>query len=181
MFRACVFLVALLLASLLVAQSRPYNVGREPTTQDIEAKGPIVSTDGSGLPPGRGTATQGRLVYQEHCASCHGDKGQGTAGYPALVGGLGTLATHKPVRTVGSFWPYATTVWDYVNKTMPYQAPGSLKTDDVYSVTAYVLYLNGIIADHDEMNQKNLPNVRMPNRDGFIPDPRPDTFFGGRR
>jgi S-disulfanyl-L-cysteine oxidoreductase SoxD len=181
MFRTCVFLVALLLATLLLAQSRPYNVGREATTQDIQAKDTIVSADGSGLPPGRGIATQGRLVYQEHCASCHGDKGQGIAGSPALVGGQGTLATDKPVRTVGSYWPFATTVWDFVNKTMPYQAPGTLKTDDVYSVTAYVLYLNGIIADHDEMNQKTLPNVRMPNRDGFIPDPRPDTFFGGRR
>ncbi len=179
MFRTCVFLVALLLATLLL-QSRRYNVGREATTQDIQAKDMIVSTDGSGLPPGRGTATQGRLVYQEHCANCHGDKGQGMAGYPALVGGLGTLATDKPVRTIGSYWPYATTVWDHIRRTMPYTEPGTLTPNETYSVTAYILFLNGIIDEPVELNEKTLPKVKMPNRDGFVPDPRPDITLKAR-
>jgi cytochrome c len=93
---------------------------------------------------------------------------------PALVGGQGTLATARPLKTVGSFWPYATTLWDYINRAMPFDKPGLLKPSEVYAVAAYILNINGIIGDADVMDSKTLPRVRMPNRDGFVADPRPD-------
>lgn len=174
MFRFGVVLTTALLGSLVFAQARRYNIGREATPEEIRARDISVSPGGSGLPLGRGTPKEGRLVYQTKCSSCHGDRGQGTQDYPALVGGRGTLTTDKPLLTVGSYWPYSTTVWDYIHRTMPYQEPGTLTTDETYSVTAYILYLNGIIRQDDEMNEKTLPKVRMPNRDGFVPDARPD-------
>lgn len=94
--------------------------------------------------------------------------------YPALVGGQGTLAIKNPVLTVGSYWPYATTVWDYIHRTMPYQKPGSLTVNETYSVTAFILLMNGIVDEKTDLNERNLAQVKMPNRDGFIPDPRPD-------
>ena len=126
-----------------------------------------VGPDGVGLPSGRGTAAIGAAVYEQKCQACHGAKG---AGQPndRLVGGRGTLATGTPVRTIGSYWPYATTIFDYVRRAMPYVQPQSLSNDEVYAVTAYLLNLNGIIGEHDEMNARTLPNVKMPNRDGFI-------------
>ena len=174
MFRLGVILGTALLGSLVFAQTRRYNIGREATPEEIRARDISVSPGGSGLPPRRGTPKEGRLVYQARCSSCHGNGGQGTQNYPALVGGRGTLTTDKPLLTVGSFWPYSTTVWDYIHRTMPYQEPGTLTADETYSVTAYILYLNEIIHQDDEMNEKTLPKVRMPNRDGFVPDARPD-------
>lgn len=125
-----------------------------------------IPPSGEGLPAGSGTAKQGEAVYNAQCQACHGPKG---AGKPAdvLVGGIGTLATAKPVRTVGSYWPYATTLFDYTRRAMPTTKPLSLTNDEVYAVTAYVLYLNGIIGESAEMNAKTLPQVKMPNRDGF--------------
>jgi cytochrome c len=161
------------LALLLAAQSPRYGVGRTPTEQEIRALGVAVAPDGAGLPAGSGTAVEGREVFAARCAKCHGEKGEGGIG-PLLVGGQGTLATSKPVKTVGSFWPYATSVWDYVNRAMPFNQPGALTHNQVYSVVAYVLYLNGIVAETHTLNEKTLPKVRMPNRDGFVPDPRPD-------
>jgi S-disulfanyl-L-cysteine oxidoreductase SoxD len=110
---------------------------------------------------------EGEKVYVAQCQACHGPKG---AGSPAdqLAGGVGSLATDKPVRTVGSFWPYATTLFDYTRRAMPTTKPLSLTNDEVYAVTAYLLYLNGIIAENAEMNPTTLPHVRMPNRDGFV-------------
>jgi mono/diheme cytochrome c family protein len=117
---------------------------------------------------------EGRVVYQRACASCHGDRGQGIADFPALAGGEGTLESKTPVQTVGSFWPYATTVWDYIHRAMPYQRPGTLDTREVYAVTAYILFLNHIVPANAELSDKTLARIRMPNRNGFIPDPRPD-------
>ena len=130
-----------------------------------------IPPNGAGLPPGSGTASQGAEMYATQCVACHGDKLQGVSaiGGPALVGGRGTLATSKPVRTVESYWPYATTVFDYVKRAMPFNAPKSLTDDEVYGVAAYILQLNGIIGENDVMNAQTLPKVRMPNRDGFIP------------
>ena len=109
------------------------------------------------------------------CAVCHNDQGQGRENqYPALVGGIGTINTPKPIKTVGSYWPYATTVFDYIRRAMPYDHPGSLQTDEVYSAVAVILNWNGIIGENDEMNQTALPKVKMPNRDGFVPDARPE-------
>ena len=119
--------------------------------------------------PSRRAATCSRCGVRK----CHGDKAQGDVG-PALVGGHGTLATPRPLKTVGSFWPYATTVWDYINRAMPFDEPGLLKPPEVYAVVAYILNLNGIIADDAVMDARSLPKVRMPNRDGFVADPRPD-------
>jgi cytochrome c len=97
------------------------------------------------------------------------------------VGGQGTLATARPLKTVGSFWPYATTLWDYINRAMPFDKPGLLKPSEVYAVAAYILNINGIIGDADVMDSKTLPKIRMPNRDGFVADPRPDVGDKGKK
>jgi mono/diheme cytochrome c family protein len=143
------------------------NLGREATPAEIAGWDISIPPDGKGLPRGGGTAATGAAVYAAKCQSCHGEKG---AGQPndRLVGGQGTLAGPTPVRTVGSYWPYATTVFDYVRRSMPYQEPQSLTNDEVYGLTAYLLHLNGIIAESAVMNAQTLPHVRMPNRDNFI-------------
>ena len=128
--------------------------GRRPSAQEVAAADITVFPDGAGLPAGQATAREGRGVYDERCAACHGPKGS------------------KPLLTVGSYWPYATTLWDYTRRAMPYQQPGSLTPNEVYAVTAYVLYLNGIVAEGAVLDQTTLPTIHMPNRDGFVPDPR---------
>lgn len=164
---------ALALTTVIAAQSPAAGIGRAATPEEIRNLGPAIAPDGTGLPEGSGTVAAGREVFAARCARCHGEKGQGDVG-PALVGGRGTLGTPRPVKTVGSFWPYATTVWDYVNRAMPFDEPGLLKAPDVYAVVAYILNMNGIIAGDIVMDAKSLPKVRMPNRDGFVADPRPD-------
>lgn len=146
--------------------------GRRPSAQEIAVADITVFPDGAGLPIGRATAREGRGVYDERCAACHGSKGEGTNDFPELAGGVGSLRGSKPLLTVGSYWPYATTLWDYTRRAMPYQQPGSLTPNEVYAVTAYVLYLNGIVAESTVVDQATLPAIRMPNRDGFVPDPR---------
>src|SRR5204863_2513173 len=126
-----------------------------------------IPPSGAGLPPGSATAKQGLAVYTARCQACHGPAGVGKPA-DALIGGIGSLATAKPVRTVGSFWPYATTLFDYTRRAMPLQNPKSLTDDEVYAVSAYILSLNGIIADNVQMNAQTLPQVKMPNRDGFV-------------
>jgi cytochrome c len=161
------------LAVVLGAQTPKYGVGRAAGAEEVRNYGIMVGADGKGLPVGSGTAVEGKGVYAAKCQSCHGAKGEGGIG-PVLVGGQGTLATPKPLKTVGSYWPYATTVWDYVHRAMPFDKAGTLKNDEVYSVVAYVLFLNGIVEEKQVMNASTLPKVRMPNRDGFVRDPRPD-------
>jgi hypothetical protein len=159
----------------LFAQSSA-QLGRAPTADDQRKWNSVVLPDGTGLPNGGGSAVQGEHIYASMCAACHGEKGEGfePAG-PRLVGGVGSLATKTPTRTVGSYWPFSTSIWDYIYRAMPYApGPGTLSFDDTYSVTAYLLYLNGIIAKDDRLDQLTLPRVKMPNRDGFIQDPRPD-------
>jgi cytochrome c len=165
----------LLIAIIVLAQSRKYNLGRVPTPEELQARDVSVYPTGVGLPPGEGSAKEGRNIYAARCASCHGVKGEGHRENPPLAGGFGTLKSDTPLATVGSYWPYPTTVWDYINRAMPYQEPGTLSPTEVYSVTAYVLYLNGIVGENAILNAATLPKVRMPNRDGFISDPRPDT------
>jgi S-disulfanyl-L-cysteine oxidoreductase SoxD len=126
-----------------------------------------IPPSGVGLPGGGGTARQGAQVYEQKCLACHGAKGAGKPADP-LVGGIGTLSSKTPVRTVGSYWPYATTLFDYVRRAMPITNPLSLSDDEVYAVSAYVLALNGIVGDDAIMNAQTLPQVRMPNRDGFV-------------
>lgn len=144
------------------------NLGQVATPQQITVWDTSIGPDGAGLPPGQGTAIHGEAVYNEFCSGCHGEKGVGKPN-DRLVGGQGTLAGDQiPVKTVGSYWPYATALFDYTRRAMPWNAPKSLSDEQVYAVTAYILALNGIIGANDEMNAQTLPKVRMPNRDGLI-------------
>jgi cytochrome c len=146
--------------------------GQPMALPDIAAWDTSIGPDGIGLPAGRGNALKGEQVYIEKCQACHGEKGAGRPN-DALVGGIGSLAPGtSPIRTVGSYWPYATTLFDYVRRAMPFQEPKSLTNDEVYAVSAYVLNLNGIINPTDVLDAQSLPKVKMPNRDGFIPFPR---------
>jgi S-disulfanyl-L-cysteine oxidoreductase SoxD len=160
-------------ASPLAAQLPTYGVGLTPTVEEVQAWDLTIPPDGQGLPPGSGTSVLGKAIYVERCTSCHGEKGDDPK-YNVLVGGRGTLTTDKPVKTVGSFWQYAPTLWSYIRRAQPLDEPGSLDADQVYAVTAYLLHLNGIIGEQDVMDAKTLPLVKMPNRGGFVSDPRPD-------
>jgi len=142
-------------------------LGRAATAQEIAAWDISIPPSGQGLPAGSGTPKQGEAVYVAHCQACHGQRGAGKPADP-LVGGVGSLGSAKQVMTVGSFWPYATTLFDYTRRAMPTTKPQSLTNDEVYAVTAYLLFLNGIIPESAEMNAQTLPQVRMPNRDGFV-------------
>lgn len=167
-----------LFAGLAAAQSPKYKVGRPPTPEEVKTMDTWVTPDGKGLPEGKGTPAEGKEIYSRRCARCHGDNAQG-GDAEALVGGQGSLKSPKPLKTVGSFWPYATTLFDYINRAMPFKEPGTLSANQVYAVSAYILNINKIIGDTDEMNAKTLPQVKMPNKGGFVPDSRPDT--GGKK
>jgi cytochrome c len=157
------------------ASQQRFAFGQAATPQEIAGWDIDVRPPGVGLPAGQGTVAAGKQVYDQQCAVCHGDKGQGGMG-DRLVGGMGTLASAHPVKTVGSYWPYAATLFDYVRRAMPFTNPQSLTNDQVYAVTAYVLFLNDIVPQNAVMNAESLPKVEMPNRNGFTtPDPRPDT------
>ncbi len=168
-------LMGLFLAAAVWAEERqdPIGLGRTASDAEIHAWEIDVSPDGSGLPPGRGTAAEGRVVYTAKCAGCHGPTGTEGPADP-LVGGQGTLPGPNPVRTVGSYWPYATTLFDYVRRAMPFDAPQSLSPDETYAVVAWLLAENGIVSRDAVLDAASLPSIRMPNRDGFLPDPRPD-------
>jgi|SRR5579872_879113 len=160
---------------LVCATAFAQTPGRPATDAEIKSMDYTVLPNGAGLPKGKGDAAQGRFLYEQKCQECHGERGEGQSGkYPPLAGGAGSLKSLKPVKTVGSYWPYATTLFDYIRRAMPYDHPRSLSTDDVYSLSAYVLFMNGIVTENQELNEKNLPQVKMPNRNGFVPDPRPD-------
>ena len=145
-------------------------LGSTPSDDLVKAWNIDISPDGKNLPDGSGSVSQGQEIFASTCAACHGEKGEGGEGMVGgrLVGGKGTLASGKPVKTVGSYWPYATTLYDYVHRAMPFNAPQSLTPDQVYAVSAYVLNLNGIVPDDAVMDKNTLPKVEMPNRDGFV-------------
>jgi cytochrome c len=156
------------------ADAQRLGIGHAATPAELAGWDIDVRADGHGLPPGRGSVSDGQKIYATTCAACHGEKGEGK---PAdrLVGGYGTLTTSKPVRTVGSYWPYATTLFDFIRRAMPFNAPQSLTADQVYAVAAYVLYLNKIVPQDTTLDAVSLPKIKMPNRNGFTsPDPRPD-------
>jgi hypothetical protein len=166
-------LASLLLAlsvSPMIASDAAENLGHELSPalgQEIEHyTGSVVSPDGSGLSLGIGTVSAGKLLYETRCMTCHGMNGQQPGN--ELAGGIGSLSSPHPVRTVGSFWPHATTLYDYIARAMPYNEEKSLTVDEVYSVTAYILYLNGILNDDAHLNEKSLPAITMPNQNGFI-------------
>jgi cytochrome c len=159
----------------LDAKPGAYGLGVPPTDAEIAGWAIDVRPDGKGLPPGSGTVDHGADVFSQQCAPCHGTFGEGVDRYPKLAEGS-ALTGDQPVKTLGNYWPYATTVWDYINRAMPFPAPHSLSADDVYAITAYLLNLNNIVPDNFVADQNSLPKVKMPNRDGFILlDPRPDT------
>lgn len=164
-------------SALAQSVNGPFGFGAAATNAEL-AKYFSIPPDGRGLPAGSGNANAGAKVYAENCAACHGDRLQGNAekgiGGDRLIGGRGSLATKAPVKTVESYWPYATTLFDYVKRAMPFTAPGSLTDDDVYAVVAYILSEAKIIKPTEAMDASTLPKVAMPNRDGFIPDARPE-------
>lgn len=174
--RRCWIAILLPVASVCAAYAQeqsPYGIGRVATPAEIAGWNIDVGRDGRGLPPGSGTVSRGREVFEHQCASCHGEKGEGSVG-DRLVGGQGTIATARPVRTVGSYWPYAPTLFDYIRRAMPQNAPQSLSNEDVYAVSAYILNLNGLLAADATLDAATLAAIRMPNREKFVSDPRPD-------
>jgi mono/diheme cytochrome c family protein len=172
--RSVIVVLWLAAAVPLAAQSPTYGVGRPPTPEEIRGLGAAIAPDGAGLPEGSGTVAAGRELFAAQCSRCHGPNGEGNV-WPILVGGQGTLASPKPLKTVGSYWPYATTLWDYINRAMPFDQPGLLKPPEVYAAVAYILNLNGIIREDQVVDATSLPKIVMPNRNGFILDPRPKT------
>ena len=158
----------LVMVSAVAFAAESPNLGQVGTPEEIASWDISIGPDGVGLPPGSGTPKQGEAVYAGKCVTCHGEKGAGKPN-DQLAGGQGTLPGDKPpVKTVGSFWPYATTIFDYVRRAMPYNESKSLTNDETYAVVAYILNLNGIIADNDTIDAQTLPKVKMPNRDGFV-------------
>jgi cytochrome c len=152
-----------------------YGYGRAPTPEEIAGWDIDVRPDGQGLPEGSGSVADGEMLYEQKCAECHGSFGEGQGRWPVLAGGFGSLTHDRPEKTVGSYWPYASTLWDYIHRAMPFYAPQSLSDDEVYAIAAYVLYLNDIVADDFVLTRDSFASIEMPNAGGFFsPDPRPD-------
>ena len=168
----------LLLAACVAAPAwagESYGIGATTTAAEIEGWAIAVRPDGQGLPAGSGSVKDGDEIYATNCAACHGTFGEGAGRYPRIAG-EGKLTGERPEQTVQTYWPYATTLFDYINRAMPFPTPHILPPDQVYAVTAYVLNLNGLVDDEFVANRESLPKVKMPNRDGFVwKDPRPDT------
>ena len=166
---------AMALSGSVNAADRPFGLGTLATAEQIAGWDIDVRPDGKGAPIGSGTAADGEEVYAERCAGCHGDFGEGVDRWPVLAGGLGSLVTADPVKTVGSYWPYASTVYDYVYRAMPFGEAQSLTHDETYQVVAYILNMSDVIDDEFVLNNETIGSVKMPNQNGFmLPDPRPD-------
>ena len=164
-------IVALFAAPAAIAADAP-KLGAAVTSAALAAWDISIAPDGIGLPSGQGTSAQGEAIFAGKCQACHGEKGAGKPN-DVLAGGIGSLAPGQaPVKTVGSYWPYATTLFDYIRRAMPYNEPKSLTTDEAYAVSAYILALNGVIGASDVLDAQSLLKVKMPNRDGFVPFPR---------
>lgn len=160
-------LVVMAVSPAVGAELATPRLGR-PVTPEAAARWDLsVFPDGRGLPAGRGTAAEGETLFAQKCAACHGPGGRGATA-DELAGGTSPLTARSPDKTIGLYWPYATTIFDFTRRSMPMFAPGSLTPDEVYALTAYLLFANGLIGERDEMNATTLPGVRMPNRDGFI-------------
>jgi mono/diheme cytochrome c family protein len=160
----CAFLPACMTPTKAIVSP---DLGRVATAQEVAAWDISIPPTGAGLPAGSGSAKLGEPVYVAKCQACHGAKGVGKPADP-LVGGIGSLASGKAVLTVGSYWPYATTLFDYIRRAMPVTNPLSLSDSEVYALTAYVLHLNGIVDENAVLDARTLPQVKMPNRDGFV-------------
>jgi cytochrome c len=153
--------------------AKPLGIGRMATPEEIAGWDIDIRPDGRGLPAGKGTVKQGEPLYMERCAACHGEFGESSGRWPILMGGAGTLASHDPVKSIGSYWPYASTVMDYIRRSMPFGNAQSLTNDELYAITAYVLYLNDVIKDENfELNEKDFTSIKLPNQPNFIDDDR---------
>jgi len=172
------FLNVSLVIYLLAAPAFADGIGRAATPDEIAAWNIDIRPDGLGLPNGSGTVAEGEGIFEDQCAACHGDFGEGVDRWPALAGGFDTLTSDRPLKTVGSFWPYLSTVWDYVNRAMPFGDAQSLSADEVYALTAYIIYLNEIVDDGDfELSKANFLNVPLGNEGNFHPDDRDTTEY----
>ncbi len=154
-----------------------FGLGREAVSEEIAAWDVDVLPDGRGLPEGRGDAYTGEEVFADKCASCHGDFAEGVDNWPVLAGGFDTLADKDPVKTVGSYWPYLSTVWDYVHRSMPFGEAQTLTADETYAIVAYILYSNDLVDDDFELSHENFADFEMHNRDGFVVDDRPELEY----
>lgn len=173
--------LALMAPSALTAEAADhgtgyFDIGKPATAAEIAGWDIDIRPDGEDLPLGHGSVADGEALFEARCAGCHGYFGEGVGAWPALAGGAGTLATPRPEKTVGSFWPYATTLWDYIHRAMPFTSPQSLSANETYALTAYVLYLNGIVPKDFVVGHANLAAIAMPNRNGFYRDDRPDVY-----
>ncbi|MBS8227086.1 c-type cytochrome [Vannielia litorea] len=154
-----------------------FGLGRPATDDEIAAWDVKVMPDGRGLPEGSGSVEDGEMLFSENCAVCHGEFAEGSGNWPKLAGGDDTLADEDPLKTVGSYWPYLSTTWDYVHRSMPFGAAQTLSADDTYAITAYILYSNFMVDEDFVLSKENFLEVEMPNADGFIVDDRAETEY----
>ncbi|MEG9862821.1 MAG: cytochrome c [Parvularculales bacterium] len=172
---AALITIGLMAAAPVLASERPFNLGSIATPEQVAGWDIDVRPDGKGAPAGSGSALDGEEAYTDLCASCHGDFGEGVDRWPVLSGGYDSLSTHDPIKTVGSYWPYASTAYDYIYRAMPFGDAQSLSADETYAIVAYILYMNDIIEEDYVLSNENIGTIEMPNRNGFaLPDPRPD-------
>ena len=171
---ALALFATVLAAGAASAESKKFGLGREATENEVKAWDIDVRPDGAGLPVGKGSVEEGEAVFAEQCAACHGDFAEGVDRWPVLAGGMGTMKSDDPVKTVGSYWPYLSTAYDYIYRAMPFGNAQSLEPDQVYGIIAYILNMNGLVEDNFVLSNENFTSVRLPNEANFIEDPRPD-------
>ena len=169
-----IFLLVACVTTVFGSESSKYSIGSAATAEQISGWDIDVRPDGTGLPDGSGSVEHGELIYEEQCASCHGSFGEGMDRWPILAGGENTLTEDRPEKTVGSYWPYLSTLWDYIHRAMPFLQPQSLADDEVYAVTAYILHLNDLVDADFTLSKENFSSVKLPNEVAFVDDPRPD-------
>ena len=164
----------LILTSGTAVAGDKFGFGKTASAEEIQGWDIDIRPDGKGLPAGEGSVADGEVLYEQLCATCHGLFGEGEGRWPVLAGGEDTLTEERPLKTVGSYWPYASTLYDYIRRAMPFTAPRSLTDDQTYQLSAYVLYLNEIVEEEFVANAETLAAIEMPNQDNFFVDPRPD-------
>lgn len=176
MSRSLKAIVALVVCMMAAgpAWAGKYNLGRKAKPDEVKAWDIDVRPDGQGLPEGKGNVAEGEIVFQEQCAACHGDFGEGIDRWPVLAGGKGSLKSDRPEKTIGSYWPYLSTVYDYIYRAMPYGNAQSLSPDETYAITAYLLHMNDLVDAKFELTNKNFTSIRLPNENNFTEDSRPD-------
>jgi len=175
-FRLILLLMTTMAAAASHAAPDKYSIGSVATADQISGWDIDVRPDGTGLPPGSGSVEDGKVIYEEQCASCHGSFGEGMDRWPILAGGEDTLTDDRPEKTVGSYWPFVSTLWDYIHRAMPFLQPQSLEDNEVYALTAYILYLNDLVEDDFSLSRENFSTVKLPNEMAFVDDPRPDVI-----